>query len=578
MGLRLKRSPGSPEPPPSTRAEPAATTVLPVQSAPTPPLPSPPESTQGRRRWPWVVGLGLGLIIAAVVAAAVVVHRSSGASLVGDPSALAKVEVETFGGTIQSARAVGPNGKQFALAVDSGRLTPLRKVTPGQVLSVEVVLHRPSWDGWLIGATKTERLSVTAPVAHVSSRWLTVKSGSTLKVGFTEPVTTVTYSGGGLKAKHLVQGKRQEISLKTKLPAGSVKVAAAVRPWENVGPAVMVRYFPRTRRPLALVSPAPGGTLAPSDPIRLSFSKTVKSVLGDTMPTLSPATAGKWRKVDAHTVVFKPTGFGVPLGTTVRLKLPRAVAAADATGRKPNATRVIEWTVPPPSDLRLQQLLADAGYLPYLWKPAGAAVARTPRDEATAAAEPPEGRFVLRYSNTPHELRHLWQAGAGNTIQRGAVMMFQNEHNLAVDGIAGKTVWRDLLDDAIKNKRHTDGYSYVYVHRNVPQLLTLWHNGHTVMTSPGNTGVPAAPTQLGTFPVFEHLSVTTMSGTNPDGSKYNDPGIKWVSYFNGGDALHSFNRASFGTPQSLGCVELPLASAAKLWPYTPIGTLVTIEP
>ena len=39
----------------------------------------------------------------------------------------------------------------------------------------------------------------------------------------------------------------------------------------------------------------------------------------------------------------------------------------------------------------------------------------------------------------------------------------------------------------------------------------------------------------------------------------------------------SGNRASFGTPQSLGCVELPGASAEKVWPYTPIGTLVTIE-
>ena len=46
---------------------------------------------------------------------------------------------------------------------------------------------------------------------------------------------------------------------------------------------------------------------------------------------------------------------------------------------------------------------------------------------------------------------------------------------------------------------------------------------------------------------------------------------------NGGDAIHNFDRASFGTPQSLGCVELPLQSAAEVWPYTPIGTLVTIE-
>ena len=58
---------------------------------------------------------------------------------------------------------------------------------------------------------------------------------------------------------------------------------------------------------------------------------------------------------------------------------------------------------------------------------------------------------------------------------------------------------------------------------------------------------------------------------------YDDPGIRYISYFHGGDAIHAFNRSSFGTPQSLGCVELPLRAAAKVWPYTPIGTLVTVE-
>ncbi len=68
------------------------------------------------------------------------------------------------------------------------------------------------------------------------------------------------------------------------------------------------------------------------------------------------------------------------------------------------------------------------------------------------------------------------------------------------------------------------------MHSSVPQSLTLWHNGHTVLSSPGNTGVPAAPTQLGTFPVFEHIPIGTMSGTNPDGSHYHDPGIRYISY------------------------------------------------
>ena len=115
------------------------------------------------------------------------------------------------------------------------------------------------------------------------------------------------------------------------------------------------------------------------------------------------------------------------------------------------------------------------------------------------------------------------------------------------------------------------------MHRNVPQSLNLWHNGSVILSSPGNTGVPQAPTELGTFPVFEHIPVGTMTGTNPDGSHYDDPGVRWISYFNHGEGIHAFNRSSFGTPQSLGCVELPLEAAAKVWPYTPIGTLVTVE-
>jgi hypothetical protein len=156
-------------------------------------------------------------------------------------------------------------------------------------------------------------------------------------------------------------------------------------------------------------------------------------------------------------------------------------------------------------------------------------------------------------------------------------MLFEDTHGLDVDGFAGPKVWRALIGDALAGRRRDDGYSYVFVHRNLPQSLNLWHDGQVILSSPGNTGVPAAPTQLGTWPVFEHIAVGTMSGTNPNGSHYNDPGIRYISYFHGGDAIHAFNRSSFGTPQSLGCVELPLAAAAKVWPYTPIGTLVTIE-
>ena len=47
-----------------------------------------------------------------------------------------------------------------------------------------------------------------------------------------------------------------------------------------------------------------------------------------------------------------------------------------------------------------------------------------------------------------------------------------------------------------------------------------------------------------------------MKGTNPDGTKYADP-VTWVAYFRAGEAVHYFPRGSYGSLQSLGCVELP---------------------
>jgi lipoprotein-anchoring transpeptidase ErfK/SrfK len=66
-----------------------------------------------------------------------------------------------------------------------------------------------------------------------------------------------------------------------------------------------------------------------------------------------------------------------------------------------------------------------------------------------------------------------------------------------------------------------------------------------------------------------------MSGTNPDGSHYADP-VEWVSYFNGGDAVHYFPRGSYGWNQSLGCVELPWSTAQDAYDLLPYGSLVTV--
>ncbi len=498
-----------------------------------------------------------------------VVWVFSGARLVADGFALGRVELQPFAGSLVRVRARGADGRPIPLVVSHGRLTPRLKVASGERISLSIVIRRPGWESWALGANRRETLTVQTPVARIMNRWVTRANGARAEVRFDTPVDRVSPAGATVRGR--------TVTLPTKSAAGSVALAAAARPWERLGPPADVTWFPKADRPIVLVSPGPSVHVAPLAPIRLTFSVPVSRALAGKEPTLAPSTTGQWTAVDNHTLVFQPSGNGMPFDSELTVRLPSALVVADTTGAHAHTTKRIRLSIAPASFLRLQQLLAQDDYLPLDWVPAHADAHQTLRSELAAAVDAPAGHFEWRYPRTPHELQALWKTGEPNKITRGAVMMFQDEHHLAVDGIAGPRVWHALLTDALAGKRRTAGYSYVYVHRNVPQLLTLWHNGRIVLTSPGNTGVPAAPTALGTWPVFEHIPVGRMSGTNPDGTRYNDPGIRWISYFHGGEALHAFDRGSFGTPQSLGCVELPLDAAARAWPYTPIGTLVTIE-
>ncbi len=526
-----------------------------------------------RKRALLAIATAVVVVIVAVVVAAL---AWSGVTLASDSTALARVTVQPLGGTIEHVQAFGPHGQRVPVRVDDGRLTPLKRLTPGEQVSVDVEVRRPGWLGWALGARRNEHLTLRAPVAQVRDHWMTVAAGSKVRVRFEEPVSAVSYGNVGSPTDRRFHNARSFVSLGSQPATGTVEIAAAPRPWETTGAPTQVSWFPPSHTAVMVSIPAAGAHISPATKIDLTFSKPVSEVLGSSRPRLSPSTPGRWRETNSHTLVFTPSGSGAPLDSPLRVQLPHTVAVTAGAGGL-RSTNEIEWTVPPGSTLRLQQLLAEAGYLPVDWQPSGAPVAHTPSAEAQAAVEAPGGSFSWRYPNTPSQLQAMWTPGQAGVITKGAVMKFENTNGLTVDGLAGPTVWHALITAAIAGKRLSTGYSYVYVHREVPETMTLWHNGHIVLSSPANTGISGAETELGTFPVFEHLPETTMTGTNPDGSHYEDHGIKWVSYFNGGDALHNFDRSSFGTPQSLGCVELPLAASAEVWPYTPIGTLVTIE-
>ena len=187
-----------------------------------------------------------------------------------------------------------------------------------------------------------------------------------------------------------------------------------------------------------------------------------------------------------------------------------------------------------------------------------------------------KGRFVWRYPKIVGPLRSQWSVGTNNVVLRGALMNFQAVHGLSWNtGMTAQT-WQLILQAATTHRYDPNPYGYVVVSQGSPEELKLYVNGRHVYTSLVNTGISVAPTSNGTYPVYLRYTVTTMSGTNPNGTHYSDPGIPWTSYFNGGDALHGFIRGGYGYPQSLGCVEMPFANAKRVWPFTPIGTLVSV--
>ena len=313
-------------------------------------------------------------------------------------------------------------------------------------------------------------------------------------------------------------------------------------------------------------------------PIEVSFSAPLAD--DSELPKLTPAVPGSWN-IQGRSATFTPaTGYAED--TTVTLSIPagssgvRSAAGAKAgAGGYLAAGFIRKFTTGSYSTLRLEQLLAQLRYLPLTWTPSGTAI--QPSDAAgqlAAAYSPPVGTFSWQ-SGYPSVLHTLWSEGSDNMIVTGAIRAFQNQEGLTMDGEAGQQVWADLLKAVADGHDNGDGYTYALASQSEPETLTIWHDGREVLQSLANTGIPAAPTADGTFPVYEKLQFQIMQGTNPDGSQYADP-VYWVSYFNGGDAVHYFDRGSYGFQQSLGCVELPESSAETAYNYLSYGSLVTV--
>ncbi|MGI9005002.1 MAG: L,D-transpeptidase family protein [Streptosporangiaceae bacterium] len=326
------------------------------------------------------------------------------------------------------------------------------------------------------------------------------------------------------------------------------------------------------------VTPAAGSAkLSGATSVQVSFSV---AVAGDTAtPQLRPHVAGHWQAW-GKTLTFTPA-VPLPPSTRFTVRIPAGRAGIrSAAGRVLAKPLTTHFATAAYSQLRLAELLASLGYLPMAWQPlAGDRMTSDPSGGAVASQQemaysPPTGRFTWQ-RGYPAALRAQWQAGRPNALVQGAVMAFKAQHHLAITAAPSHRFWTKLFAAAQAGQRNAAGYTYAIASESSPETLTIWHDRHVVLHSLANTGIPVAPTAAGTFPVYLRYRFQVMQGTNPDGSHYADP-VSFVSYFDGGEAVHYFPRGSYGFQQSLGCVELPYDAARQAWPFLTYGSLVTV--
>jgi peptidoglycan hydrolase-like protein with peptidoglycan-binding domain len=355
---------------------------------------------------------------------------------------------------------------------------------------------------------------------------------------------------------------------------------ASAQPTRTAGSASGKNAAAKTSAaPLQLTSATPARSntrVNGTAPIEIHFSAAVAA--DSPMPSVKPAVAGTWLGAGTSTLQFVPS-VGFKQLTRVTVTIPGGTAGVRSASGGLLASPVrLRFRTGSYQTARLDQLLAQLGYLPLTWTAtAGATPVTGAAAQLAAAYAPPRGQFSWK-PGYPSTLPEFWHGGStSGLILKGAVMAFESEHGLAIDGIAGPEVWSALFKAAAKGQANTNGYTYAIASEANPETLTIWHDGHQVLQSLANTGIPAAPTTIGTAPVYLRYYTQIMRGKNPDGTKYADR-VYYVSYFRNGEAVHYYLRGSYGFPQSLGCVELPMSEAKLAWPYLTYGSLVTVQP
>jgi peptidoglycan hydrolase-like protein with peptidoglycan-binding domain len=322
--------------------------------------------------------------------------------------------------------------------------------------------------------------------------------------------------------------------------------------------------------PTRLVALPPHHVLNGTDPLTVTLS--APPAANSPTPTLRPALAGAWSVV-GDSEVFTPASTLLPCSTyTLTVWADTIATGHSRLGKR----HTIGLNVACPSTAATQQALARLGYMGATFHPLYDVRIPAGRETRRAAAEhafhPPRGVLVPDPSDAP-----AVETGRLDETTRGALSVYQSDHGLEPTGEPNYATWISLLAAESDYRRDSRPYTWVTVSESLPETLEVHMGHHVAFSTPANTGVPGAETAQGIFPIFSRLTSTTMTGEDVDGTKYKVEDVPWVNYFNGGDAVHGYERGSYGFPQSNGCVELPIEAAHTVFDMLALGDIVVVS-
>ena len=317
----------------------------------------------------WISGL---VLVACGVAAGAALLWWPHPRVEPDLEALAHVVQPGYAGHVSSVVVRRPDGSTIPVGVRQGRLWPEKRLVVGAPLTVELTVRRPRWVGWLVGRTARASLVLRTPSARLRGRWLEIRPGEPVVATFDTPgadgraacarsrtdaaFRSSAHEGRRRRGRGRAAAGRKRLGQRGASCVGAAAEADSVELVPGSPPGAGAR---RARRPRASGSRPPDHAhLLPSG------ANDLRNEPADGHPArarpLAPA-----RHPYALLPARRPR---VPVGWSRGSPSP-GTGGVGPGGRRGN-TRTLAWEVRHGTILRLQQLLAQAGYLPLRWSPA----------------------------------------------------------------------------------------------------------------------------------------------------------------------------------------------------------------